>query len=692
MSTGNAGLDTMLDGGLVGRRPYLLVGPSGTGKTTLALHFLCAGVQRGERALLVTLEEPPNEIRANHPGLMPELSRVDVFDAIPDVMRYERAPFKDIAAVRAATPFDRIPERIRQTPELTSIEVTITALEQMLRTEVQRHAYTRIAIDSLTALQYFCMKGFDIVAGAQTFLRFLSDLRVTTLLTVEAPLEDVETPERMLARGEIRLFRWELDDVTVRALGVEKFRGSAHDTRLHPYRIGPKGIDINLAVTISRDTRQVIESPTPLEPGVPTSPRREVIPSSLDLLADELRDLSLVGADVDPIRTELDAALAAARAGDLEFASERLGRALALGAAIPEHMGASAEAPKEEVAHALRRLATRAEAGRAGYPPVRLPEPPILTARLTKLLADLPRPAAGAPETPLAETPAPSPSTVAAREEVAAPPVSEPAAASLPTPVEVADRVPDAPPAAAPAHPSPPAPPVRPARSSPPPLPQAVRLPDSGPPVSDVPIVAVTSRTKGTPRARAASATIKAARGEVPMPPAAATPVEPHELEAPPAAAPKKRKRAATSARKKAASTAPAGATESPPVPTGPASPAVPSHAPLPSPVATTPVTPGPSGPAASIPPAAAPTVAPPEATVPAAPAPLATTSESAVTVPAAEVTVAVPKPKRRVTRKKKAPPVVGATPGPPPDDTAAPIDAAAASEPVPTERPPEAP
>jgi KaiC/GvpD/RAD55 family RecA-like ATPase len=252
ISTGNPGLDSMLEGGVIARRPYLLVGPAGSGKTTLALQFLCEGVRRGERCLLVTLEEPPNECRFNHRGFGTDLEGVDVFDAIPDVMHYERVPFNDISAVRSAMPFRQVPFVIRRTPELTGVEVTVTALEQMLRSEVVRRGYTRIVIDSLTALQYFCMKGLDEVAGAQTFLRFLSDLQVTTLLTVESSLEDVDSTERILARGEVRLFRWEINGSTVRAIGVEKFRGGAHDVRLHPYRISPTGLDIDIGVTVSR--------------------------------------------------------------------------------------------------------------------------------------------------------------------------------------------------------------------------------------------------------------------------------------------------------------------------------------------------------------------------------------------------------------------------------------------------------
>ncbi len=245
----------MLEGGLLAGRPYLLSGPAGTGKTTLALEFLCDGARRGERCLLVTLEEPPNECRYNHRGLGPEFVHVEVFDAIPDVMHYEHVPFKDISMVRTVLPFGRVPWLIRRTPEFTGVEVTATSLEQILRNEVARCGYSRVVIDSLTALQYFCMKGIDETTGAQTFLRFLADLGVTTLLTVESPADEHPSTEQMLARGEIRLFRWEANGLTVRAIGIEKLRGSGHDIRLHPYRIGPAGLDIDLALTVTRRGR-----------------------------------------------------------------------------------------------------------------------------------------------------------------------------------------------------------------------------------------------------------------------------------------------------------------------------------------------------------------------------------------------------------------------------------------------------
>ena len=55
ISTGNAGLDDILRGGIDPERMYLFEGQPGSGKTTLALEFLLEGVRRGEPTLYITL-------------------------------------------------------------------------------------------------------------------------------------------------------------------------------------------------------------------------------------------------------------------------------------------------------------------------------------------------------------------------------------------------------------------------------------------------------------------------------------------------------------------------------------------------------------------------------------------------------------------------------------------------------------
>ena len=64
MSTGVAGLDDVLGGGLTPQRIYLVEGSPGTGKTTLGMQFLLDGVAKGESGLYITLSETAEELRA----------------------------------------------------------------------------------------------------------------------------------------------------------------------------------------------------------------------------------------------------------------------------------------------------------------------------------------------------------------------------------------------------------------------------------------------------------------------------------------------------------------------------------------------------------------------------------------------------------------------------------------------------
>ncbi|MGZ8288622.1 MAG: ATPase domain-containing protein [Telluria sp.] len=64
VSTGIAGLDDILCGGLTPQRVYLIEGTPGTGKTTLGLQFLLDGVARGETGLYITLSETSDELAA----------------------------------------------------------------------------------------------------------------------------------------------------------------------------------------------------------------------------------------------------------------------------------------------------------------------------------------------------------------------------------------------------------------------------------------------------------------------------------------------------------------------------------------------------------------------------------------------------------------------------------------------------
>jgi circadian clock protein KaiC len=64
VSSGIAGLNAILDGGLPASNLYIVQGAPGAGKTTAALQFLRAGVDAGERCIYVSLSQTAAELKA----------------------------------------------------------------------------------------------------------------------------------------------------------------------------------------------------------------------------------------------------------------------------------------------------------------------------------------------------------------------------------------------------------------------------------------------------------------------------------------------------------------------------------------------------------------------------------------------------------------------------------------------------
>jgi circadian clock protein KaiC len=71
LTAGVDGLDRLLSGGLWRGSTTLLVGPTGSGKTTMGLQFALAGVAVGEPALYVNFQENPTQLARVIDGLSP---------------------------------------------------------------------------------------------------------------------------------------------------------------------------------------------------------------------------------------------------------------------------------------------------------------------------------------------------------------------------------------------------------------------------------------------------------------------------------------------------------------------------------------------------------------------------------------------------------------------------------------------
>src|SRR5215212_1169992 len=75
VSSGIAGLDALLGGGLARGTSNLFTGPPGSGKSTLALNFAIAAASRGEKVLIYTFDESLNVLHERARGLNLDLER-----------------------------------------------------------------------------------------------------------------------------------------------------------------------------------------------------------------------------------------------------------------------------------------------------------------------------------------------------------------------------------------------------------------------------------------------------------------------------------------------------------------------------------------------------------------------------------------------------------------------------------------
>lgn len=257
LKTGIPGLDEMLEGGLIPGRPYVVSGASGTGKTTLAIRFLLEGANHGERVLYVALDEPPNETKRNISAFGWDLSNIVLLDATLDIMSYDKTPVRDVSTERKMMLMKEIGEGIRKTPEKGPADMTVNTLQEMLKQEMRVRKYTRVVIDSVTSMKHFYIRTSEEYATVQSFFRLMSDLGVTTILTVQTPEVSKPDAESHMSRGEIKLHKWFDGKGMQRGVTIEKYRGSAHDQRMRPFKITSDGIDFRASVTHKKDAKQV---------------------------------------------------------------------------------------------------------------------------------------------------------------------------------------------------------------------------------------------------------------------------------------------------------------------------------------------------------------------------------------------------------------------------------------------------
>lgn len=245
LSTGIAGLDKILSGGLPAGRMYLVTGAPGTGKTTLSLQFALAGLAAGERVLYLTLSQSREElemIARSHGFEIDGLTIADLTDA---------------AGLLGSGGDHTV---------FYPGEVDLTELIDRVREEVERVDPQRLIIDSATE--------FRLVAGEELrFRRHILALRqflvtrgcTTLVIDPDAGNQTDSFAIHSLVYGTLLLEQHPPNYGDVyRRLQIMKMRGVSISGGFHDFTIAPGGLQVYPRLTMgdasARYERGVVSS------------------------------------------------------------------------------------------------------------------------------------------------------------------------------------------------------------------------------------------------------------------------------------------------------------------------------------------------------------------------------------------------------------------------------------------------
>lgn len=215
LSTGIIGLDEILQGGLDPGLLCLVEGPSGAGKTNLALHFALEGIRCGDAVLYLTLGETKREL-----------------EALAHSHDWDPTGLEIIESVRTDSPSSLF----------HPAEVELNEIIDLIISQVERTSPSRVVIDSLAEIRLLAQNQLRFRTALSRLKEFFNRHGATVLLLGE-PTEDIST--RSLVGGVIGLQHLpRVYGSDRRLLRVIKLRGRTYASGYHDFLIDKDGIRV----------------------------------------------------------------------------------------------------------------------------------------------------------------------------------------------------------------------------------------------------------------------------------------------------------------------------------------------------------------------------------------------------------------------------------------------------------------
>lgn len=222
--SGSPALDDILAGGWARARVHLIEGRPGSGKTTLALQFLRAARDRGERALYITLSEGRDELTQSAKSHGWTLDEIEIYELVPPELSLD-------------------PSREQSVVYSSDLELGETV--SLVMEEVERIQPSCVVFDSLSDIRLLAGGSLRYRRQVLALKHFFAQRDCTVLFVDDLTEEMDDANLHSLVHGVLRL-----EAVTIaygaqrRRLQVLKMRGRAFRGGFHDYVIRTGGLEI----------------------------------------------------------------------------------------------------------------------------------------------------------------------------------------------------------------------------------------------------------------------------------------------------------------------------------------------------------------------------------------------------------------------------------------------------------------
>ena len=217
LASGVAPLDKLLGGGLDRGTSTLLIGPSGSGKSSVAMQFAMSAMAQGEKVLFVTFDETKHILMTRALGMGWDL----------------RGPIADKQLVLE---------------QVDPAELAPGELTGLVCRNVEKHGATLVVLDSLSGYQNAVPAEQYMLLMMHELLTYLNQQGVVTILVLaqHGLVGAMQTPVDLtyLSDSVLLLRLFEAGGKIRRAISVMKKRTGGHEDTIREYRLDSRGIQV----------------------------------------------------------------------------------------------------------------------------------------------------------------------------------------------------------------------------------------------------------------------------------------------------------------------------------------------------------------------------------------------------------------------------------------------------------------